>query len=51
MNSGRESRGYDDSMTSSHSDQAREYLQAVGAGEPFEKVFAFYAPDVVIQAR
>lgn len=49
MNGGRDSRGSDDSMTSSNSDRAREYLQAVGAGEPFEKVFAFYAPDVVIQ--
>jgi len=36
-------------MTSSNISRTREYLQAVGAGESFEKVFEFYAPDVVIQ--
>lgn len=41
--------GYETPMTSSNISRTREYLQAVGAGESFEKVFEFYAPDVVIQ--
>lgn len=36
-------------ILSSNITRAGQYLQAVGAGEPFEKVFEFYAPDVVIQ--
>jgi hypothetical protein len=44
-----EKHGNRNSMTSSNITRARQYLQAVGAGEPFEKVFEFYAPDVVIQ--
>jgi len=36
-------------MTSSNVARAREYLAAVSAGESFDKLFAFYAPDVLIQ--
>lgn len=36
-------------MTSSNIARARQYLEAVGAGESIDKVFEFYADDVVIQ--
>jgi ketosteroid isomerase-like protein len=36
-------------MTSSNIARARQYLEAVGAGESIEKMFEFYADDVVIQ--
>jgi ketosteroid isomerase-like protein len=45
----RERRDYRNAMTTSNITRAREYLQAVGAGESYEKVFEFYAQDVVIQ--
>jgi catechol 2,3-dioxygenase-like lactoylglutathione lyase family enzyme/ketosteroid isomerase-like protein len=40
---------YTSNMLSSNVAQARRYLEAVAAGESFDKVFDFYAPDVVIQ--
>jgi hypothetical protein len=36
-------------MTSSNIARARRYLEAVAAGESIERVFEFYAPEVVIQ--
>jgi ketosteroid isomerase-like protein len=36
-------------ISSSNVARARQYLEAVASGVPFEKVFDFYAPDVVIQ--
>jgi hypothetical protein len=45
----RERRDYRNAMTTSNITRAREYLQAVGAGESYEKVFEFHAADVVIQ--
>jgi ketosteroid isomerase-like protein len=36
-------------ISSSNVARAREYLEAVASGESFDKVFDFYAPDLVIQ--
>jgi ketosteroid isomerase-like protein len=36
-------------MTSSNTARARQYLEAFEAGESVDKIFEFYAPDVVIQ--
>jgi len=36
-------------MTSSNIARALQYLEAVGAGESIDKIFEFYADDVVIQ--
>lgn len=44
-----ERRDYRNSMTSSNSNRAQEYLRSIGAGESIEKVFEFYSPEVVIQ--